>query len=157
TGKLLFDGSKVSIRIPDHLSHERARISVAHELGHLLIHRRGEGYDEATIRLPSSPSEESLAEYGARLLLMPSPQFNHRNLAEHSLIQSSRSRVTLHSAVLRLGDPDVEPYDVVGAILWRMNSGVSKNLPLGSRLTPQWHLCPGYFVPVGKCRARYGS
>jgi Zn-dependent peptidase ImmA (M78 family) len=46
---------------------ERARVAVAHELAHVLIHKKADGYDEATIRLQSSPTEEALAEYGARL------------------------------------------------------------------------------------------
>ncbi len=160
SGNLLFEGKKAAIRIPDNVSHEMARISVAHEIGHLLIHRRKLGYDEATLRLPSSNAEETLAEYGARLLLMPlltGELVQSNNLAEFALAQCSRSRVTLHSAVTRLGDPDVPSADIVGAILWRMNARVEDAQPVGARLTPQWHLCPGQFIPVGKCKARETS
>jgi hypothetical protein len=160
SGNLFFGGTKASIRIPDNVTHEMARISVAHEIGHLLIHRRKSGYDEATLRLPSSNAEEALAEYGARLLLMPlqtNESLQHTNLAESALAQSSRSRVTLHSAVTRLGDPDVLSTDIVGAILWRMNGRVEDTQPVSARLTPHWHLCPGQFIPVGKCKAREGS
>ena len=41
TGKLSFDDSRVSINIPEAVDYLTARLSVAHELGHLLIHRRG--------------------------------------------------------------------------------------------------------------------
>jgi hypothetical protein len=159
TGNLFFHGHKASIRIPYNLSHGTARISVAHEIGHLLIHRRASGYDEATLRLPSSIAEEALAEYGARLLLMPSNhcRVERENLAEYALMQSSRSRVTLHSAVTRLGDPDIASVEICGAILWRMNGHADGTELLNARLTPQWHLCPREFVPVGKCKARLGS
>lgn len=159
TGNLFFNGDKAWIRIPPHLTHETARISVAHEIGHFLIHWRGSTYDEATLRLPSSVAEEALAEYGARLLLMPENRchIERENLAEYALMQSSRSRVTLHSAVTRLGDPDIAPAEIFGAILWRMNKNVEGVDSLNARLTPQWHLCPRQFIPVGKCKARQGS
>jgi hypothetical protein len=66
-------------------------------------------------------------------------------------------RVTLHSAVTRFGDPDVTSPRVLGAILWRMNPEVSTIEPIHARLTPQWHLCPGAFIPVRRCKARMGS
>ncbi len=161
TGKLYFEGQRAKIKIPENLDYGTARVSVAHELGHLLIHRRASGYDKATLRLPSSTQEEALAEYGARLLLIPSylwsPPLPDANLSEYALKRSSITRVTLHSAVLRLGDPDIETPDVCGAILWRMNPQVSKSEPISGRMTPHWHLCPGAFVPVGRCKARNGS
>jgi hypothetical protein len=161
TGKLYFDQSMVSIKIPEDVDHSTARISVAHELGHLLIHRRGSWYDEATVRLRSSPEEEALAEYCARLLLMPAPlwlpHIQSGNLAEYAVAQASLMRVTVHSAVTRFGDPDVTSTGVRGAILWRMNRDVGTSDPIHARLTPQWHLCPGSFVPVRKCKARLGS
>jgi hypothetical protein len=160
TGKLCFYETKVSIKIPDDVDYLAARISVAHELGHLLIHRRGSGYDEATIRLGSSPEEEALAEYAARLLLIPSTLYSpaqKANLAEFAISQASRMRVTLHSVVLRLGDPDVSSAGVRGAILWRIYPSVPSSEPLHARLTPQWHLCPDAFIPIRKCTARQGS
>jgi Zn-dependent peptidase ImmA (M78 family) len=161
TGKLYLDRTKASIKIPHDVDHSMARLSVAHELGHLLIHRRGSEYDEATMRLGSSPEEEALAEYCARLLLMPTghwlPQAIGSNLAEYAIERASQMRVTLHSAVTRFGDPDVTPVKVRGAILWRMNPVISALEPMGARLTPQWHLCPGAFVPVRKSKARAGS
>jgi IrrE N-terminal-like domain len=161
TGKLYLDRSKASIKIPDDVDHSTARLSVAHELGHLLIHRRGSEYDEATMRLGSSPEEEALAEYCARLLLMPSacwlPQATGSNLAEYAIERASQMRVTIHSAVTRFGDPDVTSVRVRGAILWRMNPAISAFEQIEARLTPQWHLCPGAFVPVRKSKARAGS
>src|SRR6185295_13814716 len=38
TGKIFFDGPKAIIKIPENLDLGTARVSVAHELGHLLIH-----------------------------------------------------------------------------------------------------------------------
>jgi hypothetical protein len=161
TGKLYLDQSKVTIRIPQDIDHSTARISVAHEIGHLLIHRRGSTYDEATIRLRSSPEEEALAEYCARLLLMPStlwlPPLSSGNLSEYAIARASSMRVTVHSAVVRFGDPDVPSAGVRGAILWRINPEVSSLEPIHARLTPQWHLCPESFVPVRKSKARLGS
>jgi hypothetical protein len=160
TGKLSFDGSRVLINIPEAVDYLTARLSVAHELGHLLIHRRGKSYDEATLRLHSSPEEEALAEYAARLLLIPSSLCSltqETNLAEYAITQANRMRVTIHSFVVRLGDPDVASGPVCGAILWRMHPSVPAWEPLNARLTPQWHLCPDAFIPIRKCKARPGS
>jgi hypothetical protein len=160
TGTLSFDNSQVSIKIPEGVDYLTARLSVAHELGHLLIHKRGGSYDEATFRLGSSPEEETLAEYAARLLLIPSCLCSpdpETNLAEYAITQANRMRVTIHSFVARLGDPDVAAVAVRGAILWRMHPSVPKSAPLNARLTPQWHLCPDAFIPIRKCKARPGS
>jgi uncharacterized protein DUF955 len=136
-------------------------VSVAHELGHVLLHSRDDGFDEATVRLPSTPAEEGLAEYAARLLLMPATLWSHlnvdTNLAECSVVQSSMARVTVHASVVRLGDPDLVDLGIRGAILWRLNAGLPNSDLLYERLTPQWHLCPGSFIPIRKCRARHGS
>jgi hypothetical protein len=161
TGKLYFEGLRPTIRIPEDLDWGTTRVSVAHELGHLIIHRRSSGYDHATLRLPSSAAEEALAEYCARLLLIPSnPRATiteRENLAKFALTQSGEHDVTLHSAVLRLGDPDIIFAGVRGAILWNLNSRVPTSEPISERITPRWHLCPRVFVPVGKCKARNGS
>jgi Zn-dependent peptidase ImmA (M78 family) len=159
TGKSYFEGQRAKIRIPENLDYATARVAVAHELGHLLIHRRATGYDKATLRLGSTPAEEALAEYCARLLLIPASlsSVSYENLAERGLNLSSVARVTLHSAVLRLGDPDNIAAGVRGAILWKLNPDVSNTEPISGRLTPHWHLCPRAFVPVGKCKARNGS
>jgi Zn-dependent peptidase ImmA (M78 family) len=160
TGKTYFTEARPQIKIPAQVDFSTARLSVAHELGHVLIHSRDAGYDEATIRLPSSPEEECLAEYAARLLLMPGKLWADRpdsNLAESSVSRSSTARVTVHASILRLGDPDVDDLRVKGAILWRLNAQVPNSEPIHERLTPQWHLCPAAFVPIKKCRARRGS
>ena len=161
TGKLYFRNSRVSIKIPGDVDYATARISVAHELGHLLIHRRGNTYDEATVRLSSSDEEEALAEYAARLLLIPPGLWSSvspsENLAVLALSLSSLTKVTLHAVVARTGDPDIPVTGVRAAILWRINRTIPASRPVSARLTPQWHLCPGAFVPVGKCKAREGS
>ena len=160
TGRVSFDGSRAHITIPESVDYPTARLSVAHELGHLLIHRRGEEHDEVTLRLGSSPGEEALAEYAARMLLIPSgccEATAEANLAEFAITQASRLRVTIHSFVERLGDPDVASTSIQGAILWRMHPGVAASEPLYARLTPQWHLCRDAFIPIRKCKARPGS
>ncbi len=161
TGKLYVRDRQVLIRIPETVGYGTARISVAHELAHSLIHRRGESYDEATMRLPATSEEEALAEYGARLFLMPSrllpPVSPQDNIAECAVMFSSHSRVTIHSVVARMGDPDMPPMEIRGAILWRINQNISKSHSVAKRLMPQWHLCPGAFVPVQRCTAKRGS
>jgi len=160
TGSLLFDKSRAQIKIPQTVDYLTARLSVAHEIGHLLIHKRGTAYDHATLRLGSSPQEEALAEYAARLLLIPSRFCNpspNENLAEYAIKQATRLRVTIHSVVTRFGDPDVRVPSVRGAILWRMHPDVSASEPLSNRLTPQWHLCPDAFIPIRNCKARSNS
>jgi hypothetical protein len=147
------------IRVPEEIDFETARISVAHEIGHILIHQRGTELDHATIRLSSTSEEEALAEYGGRLLLLPTTIFQPPlgvNLAQYAVEQAGVARVTVHSAVSRLGDPDILVPGLQGAILWRINPQVPASHPISTRLTPQWHLCPGAFVPVRRSKARPG-
>jgi hypothetical protein len=160
TGKLYFRNSRAVIKIPDEIEFETARISVAHEIGHLLIHRRGEECDAVTIRLSSSAEEEALSEYAARLLLLPSAFFwpeAETNLAQYAVERAGVAKVTIHSAVSRLGDPDMCNLNVRGAIFWKINPELPRSGPLYTRLTPRWHLCPGAFVPVSRSKARAGS
>jgi Zn-dependent peptidase ImmA (M78 family) len=160
TGKTYFGQPQPIITIPAHVDFATARLSVAHELGHILVHSREVGYDEATTRLPSSMEEEGLAEYAARLLLMPISLLSQQgssNLAEASITRSSAAHVTVHSSVVRLGDPDMRHVGVRGAILWRLNPQTPRDAPLHQRLTPQWHLCPRAFVPIKRSWARCGS
>ena len=160
TGKLYFRNSRAIIKIPEEIEFETARISVAHEIGHVLIHRRGEECDGVTIRLSSSTEEEALSEYAARLLLLPSVFFwpvAEANLAEYAVERAGVAKVTIHSAVSRLGDPDMCNLGVRGAIFWKINPNLPRSGPLYTRLTPRWHLCPGAFVPVLRSKARAGS
>ncbi len=46
---------------------------------------------------------------------------------------------------------------VRGAILWKLNPSVPSKSALAERLTPAWRLCPGAFIPIGKCKARKDS
>src|SRR5262249_43486069 len=62
TGKIFFKGLIPHIKIPEGIDQATARVSIAHELGHFMIHRRGDRHDQATLRLPSGPEEEALAE-----------------------------------------------------------------------------------------------
>ncbi len=161
TGKTYFESSRITIRIPPQTDYTTGRVSVAHEIGHVLVHRRGKAFDEATVRLPSSPEEEGLAEFAARLLLMPSKLWSGfpagKNMAEDAITRSSLARVTIHSAVTRFGDPDLEDTGIRGAILWRLNPDVPGHRAVHERLTPQWHLCRGSFVPIRRSKARAGS
>jgi len=161
TGKTYFGSARPLVKIPPEVDFATARLSVAHELGHVLVHSRDDGYDEATIRLPSTPEEECLAEYAARLLLMPAPLWSRLafnvNLAEYCVGRSSAARVTVHSSIVRLGDPDMRDLGVRGAILWRLNPQARQCALLHQRLTPQWHVCPGAFVPIKRSKARCGS
>jgi len=145
------------IQIPAGVPDHRARVAVAHELGHVLIHKRGSSYDDVTIRLAASDREEAVAEYAARLLLLPTRQIERENLAERAVRQANEARVTVHAAASRLGDPDMRCEFVRGAILWKLNPSVPSKSALAERLTPAWRLCPGAFIPIGKCKARKDS
>lgn len=145
------------IQIPAGVPDHRARVAVAHELGHVLIHKRGNSYDNVTVRLVASDHEEAVAEYAARLLLLPTRQIERKNLAETAVRQANEARVTVHAAASRLGDPDMCCEFVRGAILWKLNPRVPSTAGLAERMTPAWHLCPGAFIPIGKCKARKDS
>jgi hypothetical protein len=158
TGEIVFEGDTPFIRLPPHIDFSTARISIAHELGHFLIHSTSAS--RVTSRLPTSGEEEAVAEYGARLLLMPPKKCQadySANLAEVALCWSQNARTTLHSAVERLGDPDVGLKSLRGAILWRVGENGPNSADLYTRLEPRWHLCESAFVPIGKCKARRQS
>jgi hypothetical protein len=162
SGTLYLDPERPRIRLADGLDYKRARVAVAHELGHYLIHRRGDSVDSFTAKLPSSAEEEALSEYAARLLLIPDSIANNvgaaSNLVEHCLQVAQRADVTVHSAAARLGDPDSsQEKGLRGIILWRLNSAVPHDDPISARLTPQWHLCPDVFVPIRRCHAGRNS
>jgi hypothetical protein len=135
----------------------RARVAAAHEIGHVLVHKRGERFDDVTTRLPSSAHEEAIAEYAARLLLLPARRAGIQNLATYAVRSASEAEVTVHAAASRLGDPDQSESSLMGAVLWKMNPKVPSTSTLAEQLTPAWHLCPGAFVPIGNCKARGGS
>jgi uncharacterized protein DUF955 len=145
------------IAIPEGVDGYRARVSVAHEISHVLIHRRGDTYDDVTTKLPSSREEEALAEYGARLLLLPSEPERIENLAEHAVRWARYAEVTVHAAACRLGDPDQNLPPLRGLVLWKINPKIPTTATIAERLTPAWHLCPGAFVPIGRCKARPDS
>ncbi len=161
-GELRFEDGQPIIGIPNHLDYPQARLTVAHELGHFLIHKRGEVFDTVTIRLGPNEDEEPVAEYAARLLLMPLKLPLQlpgvRNIAENCVVLAGERQVTVHSSTLRVADPDRGVYDICGAILWRMNPNVEGIESTAKRLTPQWFAgFSGAFIPVGTCHARSGS
>lgn len=156
SGAIYLDPHRSRIRLPPGL--DRARVAVAHELGHYLIHRRGDTLDGLTMRLPSSEEEEALSEYAARLLLLPQPlgrwDGTGANVASQCLEIAHSSDVTVHSAAARLGDPDLpERAGLKGIIFWRLHPKVGVDQPVPARLTPQWHLCPDAFIPIQRCHA----
>lgn len=126
--------------------------------------------------LGATQEEEALAEYAARLLLLPygpeTPKIGMAvkgldseaeepvavpSLAGRCVATAGRARVTLHAVILRLTDPDYGVKGVQAAILWRLNPRVPADAPIEERLTPQWFASDGAFIPVGRCRARPGS
>jgi hypothetical protein len=157
-GQIVFQRAGASISVPSQLGFAAARMSIAHELGHFLIHSACPS--TATARLPTSEEEEILAEYGGRLMLMPLDRLNSdptSNLAEVALCWAQTARTSLHSAVERLGDPDIGLATLRGAILWGIVADTARSAAIADRLTPRWHLCQPAFVPVGKCKARAQS
>lgn len=161
TGMLRIENSGPVVVIPDDVDRETAKLSVAHEIGHFLIHWRADRLDEATLRLRAHPIEEALAEYAARLLLLPRELWlgitASTNLAEFAVATSGLAGVTVNSAVSRLGDPDLLDIDVCGAIFWRMSRDRQAGLPVSEQMSPHWFRCPGAFVPVNRSKARPGS
>jgi len=158
-GLVNFSGDRPKIHIPPGVEGERACVTIAHEIGHVLLHRRDSGFDEVTIKLPTSPEEEALAEYAARLLLMPGtpPRASGGNVAAAALAWAEGASVTVHAATARIGDPDQPKLGLRGAILWRVDSTAPKNAHPWERLTPAWHLCPNAFIPIGKCHAKVAT
>lgn len=158
SGAIHLDPRLPKIRLPPDLDYATARVAVGHELGHFLIHRRGDTLDVETVRLPTSDEEEALSEYAARLLLLPlngsHGDYDATNLAALSLRMAQSADVTMYSSAARLGDPDSPWRDVVQAvILWRLHPDSLASTPTAERLTPQWHLSPSAFIPVKRCHA----
>lgn len=155
--RMTTEGPLIYLPLTDDIA--RARLAAAHEIGHYLIHWRGDKLDPVSWSLPSSPEEEELAEYAARLLLLPKPLIRwpgKYGLVAGCLHLAGARCVTLHAAALRLQDGDVA--DCVACppkavIFWRLHPGVSKESPTAHRLTPQWFISPEKFVPVKRCRA----
>jgi IrrE N-terminal-like domain len=157
TGVLRLHPERPTIQLPTGLDLARARVTVGHEIGHFLIHRRGAQIDMFTARLPSTREEETLAEYAARLLLLPAAYrtlaSRSSNLMSECMILARSSDVTIHTAAARLADPDTPISGLRGVILWRLNPAVAVEEPVPQRLTPQWHLCAGTFIPIRRCHA----
>jgi hypothetical protein len=150
-------GGVPSVEIPDGVDGYRARVAAAHEIGHVLVHKRGDKYDDVTTRLPTSIHEEAIAEYAARLLLLPFKKSGVENLASYAIRSAREAEVSIHAATCRLGDPDQGYPFLRGAVLWKLNPRTRGGSTMAERLTPAWHLCPGAFVPIGRCKARAGS
>ena len=161
SGLLDFSAPQPIISIPTGLDYLKARDSVGHELGHVLIHKRTYGYDQATIRLGSSPVEEALAEYAARLLLMPKTLADSStfqltgNLAARCVELAHDAEVTIHAAMARVGDPDMPKIGIRGAILWRTLHPTGDSS--AASLAPYWHLCGDTFVPLKRGGVRQNS
>ena len=159
--KLSICGSRAVIEVVD-ANPGRARVSAAHEVGHYLIHLRDRELDLITLRSSTSPEEETLSEYIGRLLLLPlnlfQAHFEEPNASALGCLRAaSRALVSIHASTARLVDPDHPDDRVRGAIFWKIDRRKIDTASLGERLTPYWHLCPGAFIPVGKCHARRDS
>jgi hypothetical protein len=159
--KLRFSDSIPIIEVrDDHIA--RARLSVAHEIGHYLIHRRKDGMDWLTLRVSSTAEEETLAEYIGRLLLLPRGEvdafFGCTVDAVDCLKLAASACVSIHAVGSRLLDPDRTEQRVAGVILWSMRhrAGESYEHP-AQAFAPEWHICPDSFVPVGNCHIRRTS
>lgn len=158
TGAMSLKSGRPLVRLPL-LDERRARLSLAHELGHVLMHRHKGEIDSAGLRLGYRADEEALAEYAARLLLLPGKSLPplESNLCRWAADTASNKKVTLHAACARLLDPDLGHKQIRGAILWKMDKrDPEAETPL-ERLKPHWHLCPSAFIPIRRCRSRQGS
>jgi hypothetical protein len=157
-GLIYQDPRHPRIHLPLNLDYATARVAVGHELGHFLIHRRGDTLDVETLRLPASQEEEALSEYAARLLLLPFRRPNDgddaANLAAQSFRVARKADVTIYSSAARLGDPDSPWRDGVRAvILWGMQSDARHCASTAERFIPQWHLSPSSLIPVKRRQA----
>jgi len=145
------------ITIPPGSDRAGARISVAHELGHLSIHSRGKKVDQSTIRLGSSEEEEGLAEYIGRLLLLPKridpAEIPPGGMARACFDLATAADVPLSAALARIGDPD-QDLGVAGVILWELRP--DRRLSVAERLKPYYRLCGSAFIP-DRSHAREGS
>ena len=159
TGQLEITDDGPVVTLPSIKDYSLARLALAHEIGHLLLLRRDNGFDAVACQAHSTREEEALAEYAARLLLLPSchtttlPDFG---LAKSCVYTAGTRRVTIHTAVERLKDIDLlqkEAAKLHAAILWRIDPHSVSQGNSGS-LTPQWFICPNTFIPVRRCHAR---
>jgi hypothetical protein len=140
----------------------RARVSIAHEIGHFLIHSRGHKLDDVTLRTNSTHEEEIMSEYIGRMLLLPHDPFQStfvdaKCLSMACINAASVYAVSIHTATGRLGDPDQMNRRMRGAIFWRLLPTVPEVASAQKRLSPFWHLCPGAFIPIRRCHARSDS
>lgn len=161
SGILDLSGAIPVITVPPGFDYVKARITAAHELGHVLIHKRASGYDQVTLRLGTTAMEETLAEYAARLLLIPKNFIDFAaltlsgNLAVRCIELAEDAGVSIHAAVARVGDPDVPDVGVRGAIRWRVRSRSIESEP--QTLASYWHLCGATFVPLRRGGVRKNS
>jgi hypothetical protein len=141
-------GTPPVVRLRRQLPEPRARLSIAHELGHFLV--RSVDYDLGR-SASSTPEEEEVAEYGARLLLMPPRLFastiatGTEPLPARCLRTAGALRTTIRSVAVRLFDPDVRCFSLAAIILWRMAE--EQDDTTGPRFVPWWFVAPNTFVP----------
>jgi hypothetical protein len=156
-----FGDSQPTIYLDSALPRELARVEIAHELGHWVIYNRNGIPDRKLLRLETSAQEEAVAEYIARCLLMPSKQKNvgggETNESVRCMLQAGIAAVPIYCSAARRGDPDQKTDRIDGAILWGLKRRPKLGEALADAMTPYWHLCGAEFVPIGRCRARYGS
>lgn len=139
-----------------------ARASIAHEIGHFLIHSREKGLDSNTLSLPTTSEEEVLSEYLGRLLLLPRSDVRTRIGSAESwalacLEMASTASVSLHAVASRLFDPDQNVRPLRGVIYWKRNPKIATSESIETQLSPYWHLCPGAYIPIRRCHVLHGS
>lgn len=163
-GRLELTAEQRVIHLPESVRDRAlARVVVAHELGHILIHQRGNCLDQMTVGLESTPEEEAIAEYAARLMLTPKEMVGPvqgYTLAQSCVYLAGSLSVTIHASALRFGDVEIQTKlrsPVRAVILWRLSARSPSVAATASRLTPQWFIAPSAFIPVGRCHARGGS
>jgi hypothetical protein len=161
--RLSFHDGKAVVRVSerDARSLARARYSVAHEVGHFLIHQRGDTMDWMTLRADTTVEEEALAEYIGRLLLLPKDHVDAFIKLPVTALQcvtlAARAEVSLHAAAARLLDVDATDRGIRGVIFWQMAGRVDSAADIAKAFAPHWHQCPGSFVPVRRCHLRHDS
>lgn len=155
----LVDGKPV-VYVPNKTDLPHRRLSVAHEIGHYLMLWKGDRVDRSAAGFSSTQEEEELAEYAARLILLPKFALavpSGFGVAKSCIYLAGRRCTTVWSAARRMGDPGIAQNNLRAIVLWRLNPEVLACEPLHKRMTPQWFIGEKIYIPVKKCHAGFSS
>lgn len=88
TGSLIVDGPRdFVIKVPKHTTRERDRFTIAHELGHYVLHYLVAGKDDLAEKMVADRYGSGLVEWQANWFaasfLMPAKEFQHLFTGEH--------------------------------------------------------------------------